>query len=100
VRIATLAGIAKLVFIPFSILGGMVAGFVGKKVFEQVWGLIDEEEPPESEHRLASWPKLIAAAALEGAIFRATRVAADHGTRKAFAGMTGSWPGSEEPEPE
>ncbi|MFL5866025.1 MAG: DUF4235 domain-containing protein [Thermoleophilaceae bacterium] len=99
-RIATLAGIAKLVFIPFSILGGMVAGFIGKKVFEQVWGLIDEEEPPESEHRLASWPKLIAAAALEGAIFRATRVAADHGTRKAFAGMTGSWPGSEEPEPE
>ncbi len=78
----------------------MVAGFLGKKLFERVWGLIDEDEPPDSEHRLASWPKLIAAAALEGAIFRATRVAADHGTRKAFAGMTGSWPGSEEPESE
>ena len=73
---------------------------MAKKLFEQVWGLIDEKEPPESEHRKASWPKLIAAAALEGAIFRATRVAADHGTRKAFAGVTGSWPGSEEPESE
>jgi hypothetical protein len=65
-----------------------------------IWGLIDEEEPPDSEHRRVSWPKLIAAAALEGAIFRATRVAADHGSRSAFAGFTGSWPGAEEPESE
>jgi hypothetical protein len=78
----------------------MIAGFVGKKLFEQVWGLIDEEEPPKGEHRRATWPKLIAAAALEGAIFRATRVVADHGSRQAFAGLTGSWPGSEEPERE
>jgi Protein of unknown function (DUF4235) len=78
----------------------MIAGFVGKKLFEQVWGLIDEQEPPRGEHRRATWPKLIVAAALEGAIFRATRVVADHGSRQAFAGLTGSWPGSEEPEPE
>jgi hypothetical protein len=78
----------------------LIAGFVAKKLFEQAWGLIDEEEPPESEHRTASWPKLIAAAAIEGAIFRATKTVADHGSRHAFAGMTGSWPGSEKPEPE
>jgi hypothetical protein len=92
--------VARILFAPFSLLGGMIAGFTAKKLFEQVWGLVDDREPPESEHRRASWWKLIAAAALEGAIFRATRVAADHGTRKAFAGVTGSWPGSEEPESE
>ena len=42
---------SKILFIPVSVLGGLVAGFVGKKVFEQVWGLIDEEEPPEPKHR-------------------------------------------------
>ena len=88
----------KVLFIPFSIGGSLVAGFLAKKLFEALWGVVDEEEPPESEHRRTSWGKLIAAAALEGAIFKATRVAADHGSRHAFASITGSWPGEEEPE--
>ncbi|HKF80868.1 MAG TPA: DUF4235 domain-containing protein [Thermoleophilaceae bacterium] len=91
---------AKIVFVPISVIGSLIAGFLAKKIFEQVWGLIDEEEPPESEHRRASWGKLIVAAALEGAILRAVRIVADHSSRKAFAGVTGSWPGAEEPEPE
>jgi hypothetical protein len=90
----------KLLFIPFSIIGGLIAGFVGKKLFEQLWGLVDDQEPPDSEHREVSWGKLVAATALEGAVFRATRAAVDHGSRRAFAGLTGSWPGDEEPEPE
>ena len=90
----------KLLFAPFSIIAGLLAGFLGKKLFEQVWGLIDDEEPPEAEHREASWGKVIAAAALEGAIFRATKEAADRGARTAFASATGSWPGEERPEPE
>ncbi len=71
----------KLVFTPFSIALGLAAGLVGRKIFEQVWGLIDDEEPPESEHRDASWGKVIAAAALEGAIFRGTKEAVDRGAR-------------------
>jgi len=90
----------KLLFIPFSVAGGLIAGFLGKKLFEQAWGVIDDEEPPEPEHREASWGKIVAAAALEGAIFRATRAAVDHGSRIAFANATGSWPGQERPEPE
>jgi hypothetical protein len=92
--------VTKLLFIPFSIAGGLLAGFLGKKVFEQVWGLIDDQEPPEPEHRVTTWGKLLAATALEGAIFRATRAAMDHGSRRAFASVTGSWPGEEEPEQE
>jgi hypothetical protein len=90
----------KLLFAPFSILAGLLAGFLGKKLFEQVWGLIDDEEPPESEHREATWPKVIAAAAIEGAIFRATKEAVDRGARVAFANATGTWPGDERPEQE
>jgi hypothetical protein len=90
----------KLLFIPVSILGGLIAGFLSKKLFEQLWGLIDKEEPPESEHREISVGKLLAAAAIEGAIFRAVKQASDHYSRRAFAGATGSWPGQERPEPE
>jgi hypothetical protein len=77
-----------------------VAGFVGRKTFQQVWGLIDKEEPPEPKHRQASWAKLIAALALQGAIFAAVRGLFDHVARRGFARLTGSWPGKEQPEPE
>ena len=88
----------KLVFIPISIAGGLLAGLIGKKVFERLWGLVDEEEPPESEHREVSVLKLALALTLEGAIFRLIRGLFDHGARRGFARLTGSWPGEESPE--
>ncbi|HEY1275695.1 MAG TPA: DUF4235 domain-containing protein [Thermoleophilaceae bacterium] len=91
---------AKLFFIPISIVAGLLAGVISKKAFEAIWGLIDQEEPPESEHREISWAKLIAAAAIQGAIFRAVKEATDHSSRRAFSHVTGSWPGQERPEPE
>ena len=90
----------RLLFAPLSIVLGLLAGFLGKKIFEQVWGLVDDEEPPESEHREATWAKVLAAAALEGAIFRATKQAVDRGARVAFANVTGTWPGAERPDQE
>jgi hypothetical protein len=90
----------KVLFIPFGIVGGLLAGFAGKKLFDVAWGLVDDEEPPEAEHRDVPLGKLVLANAIQGAIFRATRAAADHGTRRAFASVTGSWPGEEAPEPE
>jgi hypothetical protein len=90
----------KFLFIPFSVAGGLIAGFLGKKLFEGAWGVIDHQEPPEPEQRDVPLGKVVAAAALEGAIFRATRAAVDHQSRRAFQGITGSWPGEEAPEPE
>jgi hypothetical protein len=90
----------KFAFLPVSIAGGFFAGLIGKKIFEQIWGLIDDQEPPEPKHREISYGKLIAAMALEGAIFRIIRGLFDHEARRAFARATGEWPGEEEPEPE
>jgi len=92
--------VLKVLFIPFSVVGGLIAGFAGRKLFEQLWGVVDDQEPPEAEHREASFGKLVAAAVLEGAVFRGTRTAVDHQMRRAFAALTGTWPGEEEPEPE
>ena len=85
---------------PISILSGLLAGFVGKKLFEGIWGAFDEEEPPESKHLEISWMKLLLAGAIQGAIFRAVREVTDHGSRRAFMRMTGTWPGEERPERE
>jgi Protein of unknown function (DUF4235) len=90
----------KFVFLPISIVGGLLAGLLGKKIFEQVWGLIDDQEPPDAKHRRVEYLKLAAALALEGAIFRLVRGFGDHGMRLGFRRLTGSWPGEEAPEPE
>ena len=90
----------KFLFVPVSILGGLLAGLIGRKIFDQVWGLIDDQEPPEAKHRQVHYPKLAAALLLEGAIFRFIRGSLDHGARHGFRRLTGSWPGEEAPEPE
>jgi Protein of unknown function (DUF4235) len=90
----------KFLFLPISIIGGLIAGQISSRVFEAIWGLIDDEEPPDSEHRDISLAKMLIAAAVQGAIFRAMRKLVDHQSRKAFAGAVGTWPGQEQPDPE
>jgi hypothetical protein len=91
---------SKVLFTPFSIAAGLLAGLVGKKLFEQLWGVVDDEEPPDPKHRDVPWTKVIAALLLEGAIFRAVRGLVDRGARIGFSRLTGTWPGEVEPEPE
>jgi hypothetical protein len=90
----------RFLFAPIGIVTGLVAGLVGKKAFDQIWGLVDDREPPQPEHREIEWPKLLAALAVEGAIFRLVKGVTDHGVRRSFATLTGSWPGEERPERE
>ena len=89
----------KFLFIPVSVGGGFAAGFVGKKIFELVWGLIDDEEAPEPEHRTAPWGKLLMAMALRGVVLQVVRGVVERASRQGFYNLTGSWPGEEEPEP-
>ncbi len=90
----------NLVFKPVGILSGLLAGLIGKKIFELIWGLIDDQDPPEAKYRRVQLGKLAAALVLEGAIFRLIRGLAEHGARHGFAALTGGeWPGEETPPP-
>ena len=57
---------AKLLFTPLSIGGSLLAGLLAKKAFEQIWGMIDKEEPPHPEHREISVPKMLIALGIAG----------------------------------
>lgn len=85
----------KFLFAPIGIGAGLVAGMLGKKAFEKLWAVIDEEDPPEPDQRDAPTIKLVTALAIEGAIFRLVKGMTDYGARRAFAGATGSWPGKD-----
>lgn len=88
----------KLLFAPIGILAGLIAGLVAQKGFERVWAIVDEEQAPEAEDRHVSYPKLILALLLEGAIFRLVKGMVDRGARSGFASITGRWPGEEKAE--
>jgi hypothetical protein len=88
----------KVLFTPVSIISGLLAGLIASKLFEFIWGRLANQEAPEPEHREISWPALIIAMTLEGAIFRLTRGLVNHGTRVAFVRATGAWPGEEKPD--
>jgi hypothetical protein len=88
----------KIAFLPVSVLGGVLAGVIGRKAFDAIWAKVDEEEPPQPEHREISLAKLAIALVIEGAIFRLVKGLFDHGARRGFQRMTGEWPGEEKPE--
>jgi len=90
----------KLIYKPLGIIFGLLAGLVSKKIFEQIWGLVDKEEPPKPTTQEATWPKVLAAAAVQGITFKVTRAAVDRAGAKGFASLTGTWPGEQRPEPE
>jgi uncharacterized protein DUF4235 len=90
----------KVLFMPVGLAAGLAAGIAGRKLFERLWGLVDDEEPPQPENRDIPLAQLALALAVEGAIFRLAKGFTDHAVRRSFAGLTGTWPGEEKPDPE
>ena len=89
----------KLVFAPIGILTGLLAGVAAQKIFERLWAVIDDEEPPAPDQRQVSVPKLLAALVVEGAIFRLVKGITDHGVRSGVTRLTGRGPGEPRPDP-
>jgi hypothetical protein len=88
------------VFTPIGLVVGLAAGQLAKKIFDKVWGLVQDEEAPRPKHREVPVVTLVLALLVEGAIARVVRGMVDHGTRHGWAQLTGEWPGEERPEEE
>lgn len=86
------------VFTPLGLVLGLLAGQVSKKIFDKIWGLVDDQEAPRPKHREIPLVKLVVALVVEGAIARVVRGLVDHGTRHGWVRLTGAWPGEERPE--
>jgi hypothetical protein len=84
---------SKLIFLPVSILSGLISGLIGKRLFAGIWRLIDKEEPPRAEQQHVDLRKFALALVIEGALFRAVKGLVDHASRESFAKVTGTWPG-------
>jgi hypothetical protein len=87
-----------LIYKPIGLIIGLLSGLLARQIFNEIWGMFDEQEPPEPTTRQTYWPKLLLAAAMQGMILRVVRVFVDRGLAKGWAGLTGTWPGEQRPE--
>ena len=89
-----------LIYRPLGIILGLIAGQIGKKIFNAAWTKIDDEDPPSATTQEADWGKLLAAAALQGMIFQTTRVVVNRYGARSWYFLTGAWPGEKRPDRE
>jgi hypothetical protein len=82
----------KPVSLVVSVLGGMLAGTIFKRVWKLAAG---QDEAPTATDVRRGWPEVLAAAALQGAIFALVRAALDRGTAVGTRKLTGVWPGDD-----
>ena len=90
----------RVIYKPFAIVIGLIGGLVGRKVFDFVWTKLDDREPPGALTEETTWQRLIAAAAVQGLIFRVTRYVVERQGAIAFHYLTGVWPGPKRPDPD
>ena len=90
----------KLLYKPIAIALGLLAGFLARQLFSFIWSRIDEEDPPKPHTEEAEWHKVLAASAIQGATFAATKAAVERAGAKSFNHLTGVWPGERRPDRE
>jgi hypothetical protein len=88
-----------LIYKPIAIILGLLGGIAGRQVFNKVWAKVDEEEPPEPTTRDTGLPRLLAAVALQGAIFALVKMVIQRGGARTWRYLFGIWPGEKRPDP-
>jgi len=89
----------KLLYRPFGIVIGIVAGQLAKALFTKIWAMVDDEEAPKPTIEETSWAKVLSAAAVQGLVFQTVRAAVNRAGAVGFQHLTGVWPGKHRPEP-
>ena len=90
----------KVIYRPIGLILGILAGLLGKRFFDFAWTKIDDEDPPKGTTQQAPWGKILAAAAVQGMIFKTVRVVVDRYGAVGWNYLTGAWPGEKRPDPD
>lgn len=87
----------KLVYKPFGLLVSVLGGIVAGTLFKRLWKIAaDEEEAPKAKDQDRTWREVLAAAAIQGAVFGGVKALIDRAGATSFWRLTGVWPGRTE----
>jgi uncharacterized protein DUF4235 len=85
--------VSKLAYKPVGLLLGIASGALAGLVFKEVWRLAaGDDDAPNATDEERGWGEVLAAAALQGAIFALVKAAVDRGGAAGVRRLTGQWP--------
>lgn len=83
----------KVAYKPVGILLGIAAGAVAGVISKQLWRLASgDDDTPNATDEDRGWGEIVAAAALQGAIFAVVKALVDRGGATGVRKLTGTWP--------
>jgi len=86
--------VGKVAYKPLGLVLGAGAGLVSGLVFRQVWKFVERDrDAPNATDEDRGWGEILAAAAIQGAIFALVKAAVDRAGAKGVQRLTGDWPG-------
>ena len=88
---------ARVIYKPFGLIVSVLGGIVAGMIFKRVWGAVGrEDEAPKATDEANGWGEVLVAAAAEGAVFGGVKALVDRAGATGFAHVTGAWPGRSE----
>jgi hypothetical protein len=85
--------VGKLAYKPVGLLLGIGAGAIAGFVFKEVWKVASgDDDAPNATDEERGWVEILAAAALQGAIFSLVKAAVDRTGAVSVRKLTGQWP--------
>lgn len=85
--------VSKIAYKPVGILLGVAAGAIAGFAFKEVWKAVSgDDDAPTATDEDRGWGEILAAAALQGAIFALVKAAVDRSGATSVRKLTGHWP--------
>jgi hypothetical protein len=86
--------VAKFLYKPFGILVSLFGGMLAGALFKKAWKLVTkEDDAPDAMDEDRSWRQILAASAVQGAVFALTKAVLHRSGAKGVRRLTGTWPG-------
>ena len=84
---------SKIAYKPVGILLGVAAGAIAGFAFKEAWKAVSgDDDAPNATDEDRGWGEILAAAAVQGAIFALVKAAVDRGGATGVRKLTGHWP--------
>jgi len=85
---------ASLIYKPLGLLVSVLGGIVAGAIFKRIWQAVAHEpEAPKATDENRGWGEVVTAAAAQGAVFAGVKAVIDRAGATGFAKLTGTWPG-------
>ena len=89
----------RLLYLPFALVGSIVARLLGRQLFRTMWSRVDEEPLPTAGDGRGGMVKVVGGRALEAAVMAGAAAAVDRTFARGFHHLLGIWP-KKPPKPE